>query len=145
CCRAEDGIRERNVTGVQTCALPICARTGSATSGVQPRTQQGRGAVGGRTACIAVDQLSPTDPGGHRPCPRGVLRRSSDVRTRPGPACAVAAQTPSIPQVVAHGPDRWGQEDEALAPPTSRWGTAETAVRSEGAFSVRRLSRYGRN
>src|SRR5699024_11955726 len=24
--QAEDGIRDRNVTGVQTCALPICAR-----------------------------------------------------------------------------------------------------------------------
>src|SRR5699024_12067800 len=23
CCQAEDGIRDRNVTGVQTCALPI--------------------------------------------------------------------------------------------------------------------------
>src|SRR5699024_11296900 len=25
CCQAEDGIRDRNVTGVQTCALPIFA------------------------------------------------------------------------------------------------------------------------
>src|SRR5699024_534046 len=25
--QAEDGIRDRNVTGVQTCALPICQRT----------------------------------------------------------------------------------------------------------------------
>src|SRR5699024_11253141 len=25
--QAEDGIRDRNVTGVQTCALPICAGT----------------------------------------------------------------------------------------------------------------------
>src|SRR5699024_11474022 len=24
--QAEDGIRDRNVTGVQTCALPICSR-----------------------------------------------------------------------------------------------------------------------
>src|SRR5699024_11965757 len=27
--QAEDGIRDRNVTGVQTCALPICCRAGS--------------------------------------------------------------------------------------------------------------------
>src|SRR5699024_11889002 len=27
--QAEDGIRDRNVTGVQTCALPICARGGT--------------------------------------------------------------------------------------------------------------------
>src|SRR5207249_9089522 len=26
--QAEDGIRDRNVTGVQTCALPICRRAG---------------------------------------------------------------------------------------------------------------------
>src|SRR5699024_12231183 len=26
--QAEDGIRDRNVTGVQTCALPICLRGG---------------------------------------------------------------------------------------------------------------------
>src|SRR5699024_11285756 len=26
CCQAEDGIRDRNVTGVQTCALPIKSR-----------------------------------------------------------------------------------------------------------------------
>src|SRR5699024_11461284 len=26
CCQAEDGIRDRNVTGVQTCALPIYRR-----------------------------------------------------------------------------------------------------------------------
>src|SRR5699024_12155880 len=26
--QAEDGIRDRNVTGVQTCALPICPATG---------------------------------------------------------------------------------------------------------------------
>src|SRR5207249_8270390 len=27
--QAEDGIRDRNVTGVQTCALPICCRIGN--------------------------------------------------------------------------------------------------------------------
>src|SRR5699024_11687192 len=32
--QAEDGIRDRNVTGVQTCALPIC--TGSSESPVTP-------------------------------------------------------------------------------------------------------------
>src|SRR5437867_12762918 len=28
--QAEDGIRDRTVTGVQTCALPICSRAGAA-------------------------------------------------------------------------------------------------------------------
>src|SRR5699024_11275215 len=31
--QAEDGIRYRNVTGVQTCALPICARNQLSTKG----------------------------------------------------------------------------------------------------------------
>src|SRR5258708_24716379 len=31
--QAEDGIRDDLVTGVQTCALPICNRTGAARSG----------------------------------------------------------------------------------------------------------------
>src|SRR6266540_957202 len=34
--QAEDGIRDRDVTGVQTCALPICRRAG------RPRTRPGR-------------------------------------------------------------------------------------------------------
>src|SRR5699024_11335659 len=39
--QAEDGIRDRNVTGVQTCALPICTRTVPAPSwaGRRPRTR----------------------------------------------------------------------------------------------------------
>src|SRR5437868_7747416 len=38
--QAEDGIRDRNVTGVQTCALPICCPGGSGGDG-------GGGAVDG--------------------------------------------------------------------------------------------------
>src|SRR6266513_3937190 len=33
--QAEDGIRDRNVTGVQTCALPISGKTGTAQSGTR--------------------------------------------------------------------------------------------------------------
>src|SRR5438067_8837034 len=46
--QAEDGIRDRNVTGVQTCALPICARPR-----VPPRGQavsHARGGLHGRQA-----------------------------------------------------------------------------------------------
>src|SRR5438067_13687455 len=35
--QAEDGIRDRNVTGVQTCALPICRGAGSADGWRAPR------------------------------------------------------------------------------------------------------------
>src|SRR6266851_6178653 len=31
--QAEDGIRDRDVTGVQTCALPICRKSGVARGG----------------------------------------------------------------------------------------------------------------
>src|SRR5207249_8542608 len=41
---AEDGIRDRNVTGVQTCALPICVLDGAvcvldSNQGVEPQTE----------------------------------------------------------------------------------------------------------
>src|SRR5207249_9138492 len=40
--QAEDGIRDRNVTGVQTCALPIsCAVFSEGSPDVQGRTQNG--------------------------------------------------------------------------------------------------------
>src|SRR5699024_11752503 len=44
--QAEDGIRDRNVTGVQTCALPICSRS----QGRQASHSSGRGSrfSGGR-------------------------------------------------------------------------------------------------
>src|SRR2546427_2667023 len=35
--QAEDGIRDLTVTGVQTCALPICKWQVSTTGGIQPR------------------------------------------------------------------------------------------------------------
>src|SRR5438067_5762551 len=43
--QAEDGIRDRNVTGVQTCALPICRRVErrqAEASGCQNRSYQSR-------------------------------------------------------------------------------------------------------
>src|SRR5699024_11813149 len=35
--QAEDGIRDRNVTGVQTCALPICSCRSTRSEGKRPR------------------------------------------------------------------------------------------------------------
>src|SRR5699024_11462443 len=49
--QAEDGIRDRNVTGVQTCALPIygavARRAGRGAAGPHPRPRRGRFLVGG--------------------------------------------------------------------------------------------------
>src|SRR5256885_9705976 len=39
--QAEDGIRDYKVTGVQTCALPICGENGR-----QRRNERGKGAIG---------------------------------------------------------------------------------------------------
>src|SRR5207249_7820821 len=44
---AEDGIRDRNVTGVQTCALPICDRTLALLLGL-------RASLGVAIACTAL-------------------------------------------------------------------------------------------
>src|SRR5699024_11734846 len=48
--QAEDGIRDRNVTGVQTCALPICDVIGVAQTGT------------GKTAAFGLPLLAAVDP-----------------------------------------------------------------------------------
>src|SRR5207249_5252663 len=48
-CQAEDGIRSRNVTGVQTCALPICCKS--------PLTGGIKEANGGGTFGYGMGQL----------------------------------------------------------------------------------------
>src|SRR5438309_11551677 len=57
--QAEDGIRDGTVTGVQTCALPICARLRRARGAVEiARTRlvppPGLGARNRRHACLAA-------------------------------------------------------------------------------------------
>src|SRR5699024_1809936 len=48
---AEDGIRDRNVTGVQTCALPICTSIRSLASSTRPRRWMVPGTAGSCSAC----------------------------------------------------------------------------------------------
>src|SRR5437867_12830527 len=48
--QAEDGIRDRTVTGVQTCALPICV-LGRARAHPAPQVEDGV-ERGGRAACL---------------------------------------------------------------------------------------------
>src|SRR2546423_13839743 len=52
--QAEDGIRDKLVTGVQTCALPILGRQ-------HPRTQGARAAAGDRLADWRTAARAPTD------------------------------------------------------------------------------------
>src|SRR5207249_9778128 len=64
--QAEDGIRDRNVTGVQTCALPILPHgrdSAAAQTGAQVAVSDGRGsrtphsARGGAASGVAASQV----------------------------------------------------------------------------------------
>src|SRR5699024_9961352 len=68
--QAEDGIRDRNVTGVQTCALPIChepvvvARKPMATTVAANVLEHGTGALN-----IDASRIGTTEDIGSRPAP----------------------------------------------------------------------------
>src|SRR5699024_11863695 len=71
--QAEDGIRDRNVTGVQTCALPICrwcrlAPAGHRLSAHRCSADSGGGPAGGtrRTGTGGRDRSRCGSDGGHR-------------------------------------------------------------------------------
>src|SRR5699024_11265521 len=83
--QAEDGIRDRNVTGVQTCALPIllCPRSGSHASIPQTRPLF----WSGTTSCASdTPNRAPVSggaaprrrwPSSHGRAPTGAISRSS--------------------------------------------------------------------
>src|SRR5699024_11683256 len=54
--QAEDGIRDRNVTGVQTCALPICNREYLADAGSVELTRNPQGLIS------ALEKISNSEP-----------------------------------------------------------------------------------
>src|SRR5208283_5579129 len=58
--QAEDGIRDRDVTGVQTCALPICRSTAHWRSGCSPCRVSAMFA--GRSLSSAVPKWPPCSP-----------------------------------------------------------------------------------
>src|SRR2546430_12912472 len=70
--QAEDGIRDLTVTGVQTCALPICDHLGRAESPAGHRRQVREGLRHGRRSRAERDRLlrlHPDDSGGAPPGP----------------------------------------------------------------------------
>src|SRR5699024_12123304 len=79
-CQAEDGIRDRNVTGVQTCALPICHLSSWESDGI----------------CACVNELSKSG-GGQGPPKVKVIVGDSWTVCWPGPrhtgSCACPSST----------------------------------------------------
>src|SRR5699024_3964161 len=120
--QAEDGIRDRNVTGVQTCALPICTSTG-ATWWSTP-TDGPPGCSRHRAARPATVRSTPVRPATVRPPTRppgsgprelgpGKPRRDRRLHRRPPgagpaadpdrlPALAAAGQARHLPRLAAH-------------------------------------------
>src|SRR2546425_10050367 len=108
--QAEDGIRDKLVTGVQTCALPICAGSALLDAGVEPAPR-----VPGRRMVPRV----PQNPLARRPqtvAGHGTQRRSpgeaggrADRPTPPGRgACAPPPAAARRPRPGATHPGRPG-------------------------------------
>src|SRR5260370_41261919 len=71
--QAEDGIRDSSVTGVQTCALPICPRAAGHAARVRTSARCARPDVRTRAACPAAR--------GRRPDGRRVRRPDPDRKS----------------------------------------------------------------
>src|SRR5205085_6365624 len=96
--QAEDGIRDLTVTGVQTCALPICGAA-------RHRLLSSR---------IAARRTSPRAPAGQwdRSAPR---RRTVFIRPRISAPWATAARSRSEERRVGkEGRARWCRDDEKI-------------------------------
>src|SRR6266516_5356088 len=92
--QAEDGIRDRTVTGVQTCALPILApRHPGKDEAPAPEAEGGRGLF--LVSALSLDP--PADSGGPFPAPipaRGVFRGESGCGR---PAARLACGLSGVP------------------------------------------------
>src|SRR5699024_12023684 len=87
--QAEEGIRDRNVTGVQTCALPICSRVRLFGFGLSSPGPHARSRPGSDMECSTTPYLSPAlnerQGSGREPTAGGGAIRGT---RRPGPAAA---------------------------------------------------------
>src|SRR5699024_11580879 len=85
--QAEDGIRDRNVTGVQTCALPICeplGPDGTARRAAGPGDRDGAGLLGLAHPHRSPERL-PRLPGGRAPASAPWRQAAADPVRDPGP------------------------------------------------------------
>src|SRR2546425_7824827 len=87
--QAEDGIRDKLVTGVQTCALPICSRSGApAVVGTSGRDADRRAVHhAARLPRAGIGEVAHIDPGlGHDVADRSEERRvGKECRSRWSP------------------------------------------------------------
>src|SRR5256886_2786557 len=145
--QAEDGIRDLTVTGVQTCALPICA-PGPRRTGARPAAERDRGgALPAPQPLLPGPAQLPPEAGGadqrsDRPrrrcgCPtdRPVLRGVPDVRVGPAEAAGGAAGVALSRPAVAQPSPAVGQRSGDRA--ARRRGAAARAGAAIGAAMIR--------
>src|SRR6266704_3600305 len=104
--QAEDGIRDRNVTGVQTCALPIsrCRRWYPAGSSLEDHAGWGDGLIATlgheRLAVIAVELREPLGHVGHKRLQQDPTSQAANTDAVPGEA-ELLGQADSLAPAVA--------------------------------------------
>src|SRR5207253_10580206 len=94
--QAEDGIRDGHVTGVQTCALPICARARATADQRSPRPRTVRAVVPSRHHRVLPD--------GHDAAPLAVLGVARVPRGALGGVPVLTAVRARLGAVPARGP-----------------------------------------
>src|SRR2546422_2074924 len=144
--QAEDGIRDVAVTGVQTCALPICCRDRSATDWDPARWDglvRPRGRHGGNARGAGHRLLQSVARGGRRRGIRAGGIRGLPLRPRCDAALPSAALQPLLRRVQPkrrREADRSRASDEAVAVQAARRG-ARPHVRVPGGHGPRGRAR----
>src|SRR5207248_5391624 len=77
--QAEDGIRDRTVTGVQTCALPICTQA-TQTAKLALSRESTLTALAPEPATVAVLPMTIAGDSTFQPLSRGLAERSEERR-----------------------------------------------------------------
>src|SRR6478609_3056880 len=73
--QAEDGIRDKLVTGVQTCALPISGRSGNIAAATTPKAAKGVAQASAKLASAQEIVSSPKQNRGAYRCSTGARRK----------------------------------------------------------------------
>src|SRR6266498_863500 len=141
--QAEDGIRDADVTGVQTCALPICARARPGGHRHRPPPPRRRAAARVRGARPAAAGLPLAGEGPVRR--RRRVQAGAGADARPGPLVQSAAPLPRLRRA-RHGrgrrPAHRGEPDPGAARPQAALRLALAGARRprgrDGAAAIAR-------